>query len=142
MSLCASHVLSRVVTTSSFHGNPTLPWEGNISYCEKTKTFLSPPKPPVTDHRPPLATVRCQPPPPSTATASRCPSPSPLSVSQWPPPPSRVFLEIYQIFPRIQFIYQTLLKYHARESYSENSIPGNPIPYNKNSFCLPNTHLM
>ena len=75
--------------------NPTFSWEGNIFHNKKTKIPLSPSK----------ATSRW-----SLSAAAGC----------WPSAatPSRVFLEIYQILPGIQFAHQTCLKYHARESYS------------------------
>ena len=75
--------------------NPTFLWEGNIFHNKKTKIPLSPSK--ATSRRSLSAAAGCW---PSAAT------------------PSRVFLEIYQILPGIQFAHQTCLKYHARESYS------------------------
>ena len=101
--------------TTSPHGNPTFPWEGNVCHCKKTKIPLSSPK--ATRHRSPPTTAATagRPPPPQPAAVGHPPSPP---AGHLPPPPSRVFLEICQLFPGIQFAYQTLLKYHTRESYS------------------------
>ena len=64
------------------------------------------------------AIVHRQPPSPATITGHR-PPPLSLPVGQLPPPPSRVFLTNQQIFSRIQFAYQILLKYHTWKGYSQ-----------------------
>ena len=113
----------KILSPSPWDGNPTFLWEENICHCEKIKIHLSPPK--ATSHRS-LSVTGHRHQPQSTATTSRhhqpssaashCPllsppppRPSLLPTGLLPPPLSRVFLKIYQIFSGIQFAYQTLL---------------------------------
>ena len=65
--------------------------KGLFAIMKRLKYHYHHPKPPATDHR------------------------LPRPAGHLAPPLSREFLKIYQIFPRIQFAYQTLLKYHTRE---------------------------
>ena len=57
--------------TTSPHGNPTFPWEGNVCHCKKTKIPLSSPK--ATRHRSPPTTAATagHPPPPPLAALHR-----------------------------------------------------------------------